>query len=606
MFAHEVVEAQAYATPDAIAIHDRKKELTYRELHRQATGLAECLHRLHLPKGVPVGLFVPRSADLAIGALGILQAGAAYLPLDPNDPRHRLEMALQDSGCKLVVAQRDVIHRLPTGDWNAVILDECDLPEGKNETTSVRTVTGDDLAYVIFTSGSTGRPKGVRITHANLLNLIRWHIRAFKITSSDQATMQASPAFDAAVWELWPYLAAGATVHVVDDCLRGDARSLRDWIVATGITVSFVPTPVAESMIALEWPLETRLRFLLTGADVLRRYPPAGLPFTLINNYGPTECTVVATSGAILPQANPTSIPTIGRPIENVQVYVVDENLQQVPAGTAGELLIGGAGVGRGYINRPQLAEEKFPADCFSHVEGARLYRTGDLARIEPDGQIAFLGRLDEQIKIRGYRIEPGEIEAVMQRHPAIRSSLVAAAPTNSRDASLVAYVVTNPDVALSASELRLLLSSYLPDHMVPACFLTINELPLTANGKIDRSLLPLPSQENMLQEDHFDPPQSETESWLADFLVKMLGVPRISRNDNFFRLGGHSLLGAQLIAKIQQKFGVELSLRTLFDHPTVSGIASEIAAAIHARLDAMSEDEVRATLESFPGEIAV
>jgi acyl carrier protein len=213
---------------------------------------------------------------------------------------------------------------------------------------------------------------------------------------------------------------------------------------------------------------------------------------------------------------------------------------------------------------------------------------------------------LDEQIKVRGYRIEPGEIEAVMQRHPAIRSSIVIAATSDSGDTSLVGYVVTIPDVPVSSSDLRVLLSSYLPDHMVPAKFVKIDELPFTANGKIDRSSLPLPSPDNILAEDHFDPPQSDTESWLANFLVKMLGVPRISRNDNFFRLGGHSLLGAQLIARIQQKFGVELSLRTLFDHPTVSGIASEIAVAIHAKLDAMSEDEVRATLESLPGEIAV
>jgi amino acid adenylation domain-containing protein len=606
MFVHQLVKAKAHATPDAIAIQDGHRQVTYRELERQAVRLAKRLHRLDVPVGTPVGLFVPRSADLAIGALGILQAGAAYVPLDPGDPRHRLEMALQDSGCKLVVVQRGAIERLPAGNWKTVILDECDSPDPKNEITRNTEIALDNLAYVIFTSGSTGRPKGVQITHANLLNLISWHIHAFNITSSDQATMQASPGFDAAVWELWPYLVAGATVHIVEDRLRADSKSLRDWMVANGITMSFVPTPVAESMLGLEWPAETRLRVLLTGADVLRRFPPHGLPFTLVNNYGPTECTVVATCGAILPDASPTGLPTIGRPIENVQVYVVDERLRQVPSGTAGELVIGGAGVGRGYINLPDLSEEKFPPDCFSRIEGARLYRTGDLARMEPDGQITFLGRLDQQVKIRGYRIEPGEIEAVMQRHPAIRSAVVAAETADSGDVNLVAYIVMNPDVPASTSDLRSFLSSFLPDHMVPAKFVKIAELPLTTNGKIDRSSLPVPSPDSILAEDQFEHPRSETESWLAGFLVKMLGVPRISRNDNFFLLGGHSLLGAQLIAKIQQKFGVELSLRSLFDHPTVSGIALEITKAIHAKLDAMSEDEARAILGSLSGEIAV
>jgi amino acid adenylation domain-containing protein len=606
MFVHELVKAKAHATPGAIAIQEGQRQVTYRELEERAALLARCLNRFDVPVGAPVGLFIPRSADLAIGALGILQAGAAYVPLDPSDPRQRVEMALRDSGCKFAVVQRGVIDRLPAGDWKTVLLDECESRGDRNEIVRTREIASDDLAYVIFTSGSTGRPKGVQITHANLLNLIDWHIRALNITSTDQATMQASPGFDAAVWELWPYLVAGATVHIVEDHLRADSRSLRDWIVATGITVSFLPTPVAESMIALEWPAETRLRFLLTGADVLRRFPASGLPFTLVNNYGPTECTVVTTSGAILPEDRPTGLPTIGRPIENVRVYVVDELFQQVPPGTPGELVIGGAGVGRGYINRSELSEERFPSDCFSCIEGARLYRTGDLARMEQDGQISFLGRLDQQIKIRGYRIEPGEIEAVMQRHPAIRSSIVVAGTTESGDTSLVAYVVINPDIPVSASDLRSSLLSCLPDYMVPSKFVKIAQLPLTASGKIDRLSLPAPSPGNVLEEDHFESPHSETESWLADFLIKMLGVPRIGRNDNFFRLGGHSLLGAQLIAKIQQRFGVELSLRSLFDHPTLSGIALEIAKAIQAKVDAMSEDEARDILHSLPGEIAV
>jgi acyl carrier protein len=359
-------------------------------------------------------------------------------------------------------------------------------------------------------------------------------------------------------------------------------------------------------MIALEWPAETKLRYLLTGADVLRRAPSPGLPFTLVNNYGPTECTVVATSGSVPHDPATTGLPAIGRPIENVQAYVVNDRLQPVPAGVVGELLIGGVGVGRGYMNLPELTEQKFLPDRFGGVDGARLYRTGDLVRMETDGQIHFLGRVDQQLKIRGFRIEPGEIEAVMQQHPAVHSSIAAARSLDSGEANLIAYVVLKPNVSGTAGDLRSFLAEYLPDHMVPSMFVKIAELPITNNGKIDRSSLPAPTAENILSEGQFESPQAGIESRLASFLVRMLGVSQIGRNDNFFRLGGHSLLGAQLIAKIQQTFDVELSLRSLFDNPTVAGLASEVTKAIYAKLDAMSEDDARTTLASLSGEITI
>jgi len=605
MLVHELVEAMAKANPHAIALQDKQKQVTYGELLRRADLLADRLQRSYFQSDPPIALFLHRSCDLAIGALGILKAGAAYLPLDPADPANRVSMALEDSDCKLVVTQKCLTDRLPAGDWQTIILDEDDARiAARSEIRAPDQANG--LAYVIFTSGSTGRPKGVQITHANLLNLIEWHLRAFEVTPSDQTTMQASPGFDAAVWELWPSLVAGATVHVVDDSLRADPKSLRDWMVATGITISFLPTATAESMIALEWPAETKLRYLLTGADVLRRAPSPGLPFTLVNNYGPTECTVVATSGSVPHDPATTGLPAIGRPIENVQAYVVNDRLQPVPAGVVGELLIGGVGVGRGYMNLPELTEQKFLPDRFGGVDGARLYRTGDLVRMETDGQIHFLGRVDQQLKIRGFRIEPGEIEAVMQQHPAVHSSIAAARSLDSGEASLIAYVVLKPDVSGTAGDLRSFLAEYLPDHMVPSMFVKIAELPITNNGKIDRSSLPAPTAENILSEGQFESPQAGIESRLASFLVRMLGVSQIGRNDNFFRLGGHSLLGAQLIAKIQQTFDVELSLRSLFDNPTVAGLASEVTKAIYAKLDAMSEDDARTTLASLSGEITI
>lgn len=605
MLVHQLVESKAQATPDATAICDRQQQVTYRELDERANRLAERLCSLGVEVGAPVGLFLQRSVELVIAALGVLKSGAAYLPIDPEDPAVRLAMALEDSRCQYVVTRESFARQLPGGNWRTIILDDdTSLPAHEHEIAKNNRVGTEDLAYVIFTSGSTGRPKGVQITHANLLNLIQWHIQKFQVNASDQATMQASPGFDAAVWELWPYLAAGASVRIVEDSLRSDPKSLRDWIVAAGITISFLPTGLAESMIALSWPAETRLRILLTGADVLHCFPPPGLPFTVVNNYGPTECTVVATSGRVLPVRDSTKLPTIGHPIENLQVYVVDKQLRPVPAGTPGELLIGGAGVGRGYLNLPELTQQKFIADCFSPVAGGRLYRTGDLARVEPDGQIAFLGRIDRQVKIRGYRIELAEIEAVLRQHPAIRASVVAVKMRDSGETSLLAYIVPNPDDFLTSDDLRSFLSKQLPDYMVPGTFVRIADLPLTTNGKIDHSCLPPPSPENILSDDRFEAPQSGIESWLANLLIKLLGVTRISRNDNFFRLGGHSLLGAQLIAKIQHTFDVELSLRSLFDHPTVSGIASEIASAIHAKVNKMTDDEAQTVLESLSGEV--
>jgi amino acid adenylation domain-containing protein len=606
MCVHSLIETQARAAPDAVAIVAEGKQLTYRELNDRATELASLLRSFGVGKGVLVALCMRRSAALAIGALGILKAGAAYLPLDPTDPTNRLALLLEDSQCHFVVTQPSVAELLPAGKWKTIVLDKNGALSGRGSAVpEIGHVKSEDLAYVIFTSGSTGRPKGVQITHANLLNLIRWHIRTFQVTSADKSTMQASPGFDAAVWELWPYLAAGATIHVVDDAIRTTPELLRNWMVETGITLSFLSTALAEAMIALPWPPGTSLRVLLTGADVLHRYPPPDLPFALVNNYGPTECTVVATSGIIPPHAKPDGLPTIGRAIDGAQIYIVDEQLKQVPEGTCGEMLIGGAGVGQGYVNLPEVTAQRFLPDPFITTGASRLYRTGDLARMLPDGQITFLGRMDDQIKIRGYRIEPGEISAVLNRHPGIETTFVTVRAEES-GARLIAYIVMKPDACLHASELRGFLADYLPDYMVPSEFVKIARLPLTTHGKVDRAALPIPTPENTVTDERLDPPESEVESWLAALLTTLLGVAHIGRNDNFFRLGGHSLMGAQLIAKIQQRFGVELSLRELFDHPSVHGIAAAIDNLIRSRLNAMSDDEARRVLDSLSGGVPI
>ena len=607
MGVHTLIEAQARATPDAVAVVADGKQLTYRQLDDRANELASLLRSSRVGKETLVALCMQRSPAFAIGALGILKAGAAYVPLDPADPTNRLTMLLEDAQCHFVVTQSNVAKSLPAGNWEKIVLDKNGaLPCCGSEAPTTTRVKSEDLAYVIFTSGSTGRPKGVQITHANLLNLIRWHIRTFQVTAADKATMQASPGFDAAVWELWPYLAAGATIHIIDDAIRTAPERLRNWMVESGITVSFLPTALAEAMIALPWPANTSLRFLLTGADVLHRYPRPDLPFALVNNYGPTECTVVATSGIIPPRSKPDGPPTIGQAIDGVRIYIVDEQLKPVPEGMPGEMLIGGAGIGRGYINLPELTAQRFLTDPFVTAEASRMYRTGDLARLLPDGQIMFLGRIDDQVKIRGYRIEPGEISAVLNRHPGVEMTCVTARAEESGELRLIAYIVMKAGADLRISELRNSLAEHLPEYMVPSKFVKIARLPLTTHGKVDRAALPAPTAENVLADDQFDPPQSEVEQWLATLLTNLLRVDHIGRDDNFFRLGGHSLMGAQLIAKIQERFGVELSLRSLFDHPSVHGIASEIDNLIRSQLNAMSDEEARRVLESLSGGVPI
>jgi len=601
---HDLVQLQASATPDSIALVSGNRHVTYGELNARANQLAHRLRSLGIGPDVPVGLCMERSVELPIAALAILKAGGAYLPLDPTYPARRLSMLLEDSGTPVVVTQPGVAGKLPAGKWETIVLDGDGLDSGFDSSVSpVANTKPENLAYIIFTSGSTGRPKGVQITHGSLNNLVNWHQRAFNVSPVDRATLLASPGFDAAVWEIWPYLASGASLFVVDEAVRTAPGALRDWIVRTGITISFLPTVLAESMIGLQWPPEGQFRVLLTGADTLRHYPPHDLPFALMNNYGPTECTVVATSGRIYPEEisdkRSNELPSIGWPIDGVSVYVVDEHLQRVPGGTAGELLIGGRGVGRGYLNAPELTAEKFLPDLFGGDSGARLYRTGDLGRFLPDGQIAFMGRLDDQIKVMGHRIEPNEIVTVLNRHPEIEASFVCTYSDPSGDQRLVAYVVPATDVTPKPGDLRSYLGSYLPSHMLPSAFVQLDRLPLSPHGKLDRAALPQPTAENILREDSLEGPQSPIEEHLGVVLSGLLGVARVGSEDNFFTLGGHSLMGAQLIAKIRENFGVELSLRCLFDEPTPRGMSAEIERLIHARLAAMSEDEAQRLVAS-------
>jgi acyl carrier protein len=348
-------------------------------------------------------------------------------------------------------------------------------------------------------------------------------------------------------------------------------------MIAQSITISFVPTPIAQRLIFLDWPAETALRFLLTGADVLQQYPPSGLPFTLVNNYGPTECTVVALSAPVTPYQKPAALPPVGRPISNTQILLLDEDLQKVPAGSVGELHIAGAGVGRGYLNDAALTSEKFIPNPFDSSPDSRLYRTGDLARVLPDGNFEFLGRTDDQIKIRGYRIEPNEVSAALCKHDAIQSGIVVPIKDATGNNFLAAYVVLKQDADVNGADLRKRLQAHLPDYMIPNAFVALETFPLTTNGKVDRAALPIPDSTNSLKNGAASAETTRTEEALLAIVSALLKVNHINRNDNFFLLGGHSLLGAQLLAEIQRVFQVDLPLRTIFDYPTIAAISEEI-----------------------------
>ena len=595
----QLVARQAAATPEAVALAAGDQTCTYRELNRRANQVAQYLQTLGVQPGVLVGLCVERSFDMVVGLLGILKAGGAYVPLDPGYPPDRLAFMLNDTQAPVLVTQQRLISRLPSGVARVVLLDtDTAVLAQQSEAEPVLSATASDLAYVIYTSGSTGRPKGVQITHESLLNLLFWHHRAFAVTPSDRATQLTSPAFDATGWELWPYLTAGASVYLLDEESRVVPELCRDFLLSHGISITFLPTALAESVMALEWPSTTSLRYLLTGADALHHYPSPSLPFALINNYGPTEATVVATFGRVFPTECVAIPPSIGRPIANTQIYLLDEHLRQVPIGTPGELCIGGAGLAKGYLNQPELTAEKFIPHPWSSEPGARLYKTGDLARYLPDGQIAFMGRIDHQMKIRGYRIEPDEIMSVLNEQPAVRMSLVIAREDTPGDKRLVAYVVPVPGAHISAGSLREMLAKRLPDYMVPATFVLLEALPVTPNGKVDRAALPAPGATNTLQDAVEALPSTPIQKRLNGIVAPLLGLEQIGIDDNIFLLGGTSLMGTQVIVRVAEAFGVELPLRTLFESPTLRLLSVEIERCIVARLEMMSDDEVLRLLQ--------
>ncbi|MGA8027354.1 MAG: non-ribosomal peptide synthetase [Bryobacteraceae bacterium] len=576
---HELVARQAALRPAALAVRDENRQLTFLELNQRANRLARHIQTLGVGAETPVGLYFERSVDFVVAALAVLKAGGAYVPLDTAYPPARIDAILKDAGAPVLLSHKWIAASLAGGPWKTVDLNiDAATIESYSAASLVAEVTGRELAYIIYTSGSTGRPKGVEVTHANLLHLIQWHQRTFSVSAGDRASQIAGLAFDAAVWEVWCHLAAGASLHLIDEASRRSPEGLKDWLVAQEITIAFVPTIFAEHLITVEWP-KSALRILLTGADTLHRRPNPSLSFVLVNNYGPTECSVLVTSGVVPSDGVDGQLPSIGRPIDDTEILILDAELNRLPAGEGGEICVSGPQVARGYRNLPELTAEKFVREKST---GQRLYRTGDRGRVLPDGQIAFLGRIDDQIKIRGFRVEPDEVVAQLNSHPQIRNSVVVAREDNTGEKALVAYLVSADHAELTTTQLREYLQSRVPEYMIPSVFVSVASLPMTTTGKCDKQALPAPSPKNLLQESFGAEPgnrgsRNGTEASIAQLVSGLMDGRAIGPDDNFFLVGGHSLMAAQLLARLRETLAVSLNLRQLFEAPTIASLAAVV-----------------------------
>lgn len=606
---HELIAARAARSPAAPAIVFGDQVVSYAELNQRADHIARRLRRHGAGPDMLVGVGLERSADVIIAMLGVLKAGAGYLALDPDFPADRLAYLVRDSGIGVVIAKSSPANAARFG--TAAIIDPDD--DAAPEASDPVAVHPGNLAYAIYTSGSTGLPKGVLIEHRALLNFCHWYVDYFGLTTADVCTFASAMSFDGSVLDIWPSLMAGARVCVADNATRTDPDLLASWTGRHGVTVMFASTAMAELLITRPDAARLPVRVLEAGGDALRRRPAPDFGFELVNGYGPAECTVYSTTSRVRPAAANAArarIPDIGRPIHNARVAVLDQHFRPVPIGLTGELYIGGAGLGRGYLNRPGLTAERFVADP-SGPAGSRMYRTGDLVRWRDDGTLEFQGRADRQVKIRGYRIEPGEIEAELCAHPAVADAVVRIVSAERQDTRrLAAYITTVADREPAHSELRAFLARRLPDYMVPASFTVLPAFPVNQSGKVDYSMLPEPPA--VVDQAAYIPPRTDLERRLEAIFNEVFDRPMTSVDADFFELGGHSVLAVMLISRIQGEFGVKLSVRRVFQAPTIEGLAAEIDGALAERdgdeirrrlLERLSElprEQARELLESY------
>ncbi|GAU68945.1 tyrocidine synthetase I [Streptomyces sp. NBRC 110611] len=587
---HECFEERARRHPRAEAVRFEGHSLTYGELDRRANQLAHRLVRLGVRRDTLVGVSMERSLELVVSLLAVLKAGGAYVPMDPGYPPARLAYMLGDAKAPVLLTQRRVLERLPEVSAEVLCVEELagELDRESADGTGVR-VDGEDLAYVIYTSGSTGRPKGVMNIHSALRNRLLWMQDAYRLDATDRVLQKTPFSFDVSVWEFfWP-LMTGAVLVVASPEAHKDSGRLAGTIRAEGVTtVHFVPSML---QLFLQEPQAAEcsgLRRVICSGEALPEKLQerffACSQAELHNLYGPTEAAIDVSAWACRPDAGPGPVP-IGHPIANTRLHVLDHLRRPVPDGVPGELYIGGANLARGYLGRPELTEERFVPSPFGPEPGARLYRTGDLARYRGDGALEFLGRLDHQVKLRGQRLELGEIEAVLAQHPAVREAVVVAREHTAGDVRLIAYLTAetagDPDGEgrrePDTGELTAHLRERLPEFMVPAAFVVLAELPLTPNGKADRAALPEPQGVRPELRTRFVAPRDGLEAALAGMWRDLLGVEQVGAHDNFFDLGGHSLLMAEFRARLAAGLGHELSMVELFQYPTIGSLTERL-----------------------------
>ncbi|WP_084803573.1 non-ribosomal peptide synthetase [Bradyrhizobium sp. NAS80.1] len=578
---HELFERQVDRNPEAIAVVFGKRQLSYRELNEQANRVAHHLRRRGVRPDVLVGVCLERSPEMVVALLAVWKAGGAYVPLDPAYPKERLSFMVEDAQPLLILTEEKCLPLLSISGDKVLCLDT-DWPMLGQEMgdNPAPTAEPSNLAYVMYTSGSTGKPKGAMIIHRGLVNYLWWAIRTYPVESGFSAPVHTSISFDLTVTSLYTTLLGGGTVELVPEdvgaqnllatLLRADKHGL---VKITPAHLELLGTQVDADQAA-----GMARAFVIGGenlvAETLRLWRDHAPSIRLFNEYGPTETVVGCCVHEVQPGDARSGSVSIGRPIANTQLYVLDENMHPVAPGMMGELFIGGAGVGLGYLNRPELTNERFLPDRFSGVSGARLYKSGDLARYRSDGSLEYLGRADDQVKIRGYRIELGEVEAALAAGPGVQTCAVLAREDEPGNKQLVAYVVSREDEVPEKDELRAFLKASLPEYMVPAQFVFLDALPLTPNGKIDRKALPAPSNAGA---GAGGPPRTETEKMIAAIWRELLRVDDIGIEDDFFDLGGQSITAVGLVARLAEAFDVKIELAALFERTTIAGLSEAI-----------------------------
>ena len=614
---HSLFQQQVQKTPEAVAVVSGQEIWTYRELNQRADELASTLRALGAGPEVMVGVCMQRSFELVLSLIAILKTGACYVPLDPDYPPERLEYMIRDTKAPLLLTQGDIRHKIPETNARVVAVHETEFAAADTAAADSPGASAENAAYVIYTSGSTGRPKGVIVTHRNVVRLVQG--ANYVSLGPEETILQYAPiSFDASTFEIWGALLTGGKLCIMPPG-RASLEELASAIGEFRVTTLWLTTGLFNVMVD-EHPGALRsLRQMLTGGEAgsishLRKFLEAAPQCRLIHCYGPTENTTFTTCTDLSTDDLRSGLLSIGRPISNTQVYILDEFLQPVPIGVPGELYTSGDGVARGYLNAPELTAERFIPHPFQ--PGERLYRTGDLARFLPDGQIQYLGRLDRQVKVRGFRIELSEIERELNSHPGIEDVVVIATGQASQEKKLVAYWVPAKSESLPEEELRQHLSRTLPEFMLPHVFMKLDALPLDPNGKVDRKALPAPALGD--QSSGYAPPRNELETEITRIWQEALGLKKIGIHDNFFHLGGHSLLATQIMSRIKRALKLDVPLRTIFDHPTIASFAQAAAAAqadsgagsIHrhqssaeaeellSRLDQLSDEEVAALLK--------